>query len=119
MLARYNLRERLRGNRNTGNKTDSLWEGNLPPRGSLRGPLENLCKPLKTSLSEVLSETLSEADFPFMLPLIVLPLNLSPKPSVPRTHGRRPGETAIFCHFGPPNSQSLAVKEFWFKTCGI
>ena len=47
------------GNTIRGNKTESLWEGNLPLRGSLRGPLkisenlrkisENLCKPLKTS----------------------------------------------------------------------
>ena len=33
-------RESSRGNTIRGNKTESLWEGNLPLRGSLRGPLK-------------------------------------------------------------------------------
>ena len=60
-----------------GNRTESLWEGNLPLRGSLRGPLktsekslkttEDLWKPLKTSENlwkPSFSEILAEADFP-------------------------------------------------------
>ena len=31
--------ERLRGNRNRGNRPERFWEENLPPRGSLRGSL--------------------------------------------------------------------------------
>ena len=31
--------ERLRGNRNRGNRPERFWEGNLPLRGSLRGSL--------------------------------------------------------------------------------
>ena len=67
-----------RGNTITGNKTERLWEGNLPLRGFLRGPLQTSEKSLKPSenrlktsenlwkcsLSEALSEPLSEADFP-------------------------------------------------------
>ena len=34
---------------NRGNRTESLWEGNLPLRGSLRGPLKPSEKSLKTS----------------------------------------------------------------------
>ena len=86
-----------RGNTIRGNRTESLWEGNLPLRGSLRGPLhisKSLWKPLKTSenLSENLwnpLKTLPLRDplrgrFPsqrlsVLLPLIVLPLKLSPR----------------------------------------
>ena len=35
----FPLGERLRGNRTRGNRPERFWEGNLPPRGSLRGPL--------------------------------------------------------------------------------
>ena len=41
--------ESSRGNTIRGNRTESLWEGNLPLRGSLREPLKNLWNPLKTS----------------------------------------------------------------------
>ena len=66
------LRESSRGNTIRGNRTERLWEGTLPLRGSLRGPLktsEKVWKPSKTLLKPLkalreLSETLSEADFP-------------------------------------------------------
>ena len=42
--------EKVQGaNTNRGNRTESLWAGNLPPRGSLRGPLKTSQKSLKTS----------------------------------------------------------------------
>ena len=85
---------------NRGNRAESLWEGNLPLRGSLRGSLREGFSELFRGFqrfseifqrfseifqrsSEVLSETLSEARFPsqrlsVLLPLIVLPLELSP-----------------------------------------
>ena len=55
------------GQMNRGNKTETLWEGNLPPRESLRGRVfrgfERLLEFWQRFL-QVLSETLSEADFP-------------------------------------------------------
>ena len=70
--------ESSRGNTIRGNRTESLWEGNLPLRGSLRGPLktlwkisenfwkplkisENLWKPLKTSTNLWISLETSES----------------------------------------------------------
>ena len=41
--------ESSRGNTIRSNRTDSLWEGNLPLRGSLRGPLKTSRETLKTS----------------------------------------------------------------------
>ena len=68
----------FKGQMNRGNRTERLWEGNPPLRGSLRGRVfrgfqrffrgfqrfsEGFSK-IFQRLSEVLSETLSEADFP-------------------------------------------------------
>ena len=63
-----------------GKRTESLWEGNLPLRGSLRGRVSEVFGGLQRFLevlsgfqrllevfrgfSEALSETLSQADFP-------------------------------------------------------
>ena len=67
----------LRGNTIRGNTTrnserkmalwEGLWEGLWKTSENLWKPLktsQTLWKPLKPSLSEILSETLSEADFP-------------------------------------------------------
>ena len=69
-----------------GNRTESLWEGNLPLRGSLRGPLKTSEQSLKTSekcLKRL--KTLPPRDplrgrFPsqrlsVLLPLFICPLN--------------------------------------------
>ena len=56
--------ERLRGNTIRGNRTESLWEGNRPLRGSLWGRVFRGFHRFSEVLSETLSETLSEADFP-------------------------------------------------------
>ena len=42
--------ESLRGNTIRGNRTESLWEGNLPLRGSLRGSLKTSGKCLRAPL---------------------------------------------------------------------
>ena len=77
---------KFKGQHDRGNRTESLWEGNLPLRGSLRGSLRGrgfseifhrfseVLRDFKEiferfseifeRFSEVLSETLSEADFP-------------------------------------------------------
>ena len=57
--------ERLRGNTVRDNRTESLWEGSRPLRGSLRG---------RVFRGRFHSQRLS-----VLLPLIALPLNLSPK----------------------------------------
>ena len=69
------IEDRLRGNTIRGNRTESLREENIPPRGSPRGPPKK--KPPRRPLlqlnlryqctswrfSEALSETLSAEDF--------------------------------------------------------
>ena len=95
--------ERLRGNRNRGNRPERFWERNLPLRRSLRGSLrggfseffQRVLEVLRgfqrssqrssgifKRFSEVLSDTLSEADFPLKgsqssRPYSCCPLNFS------------------------------------------
>ena len=63
------LGESLKGQHDRGNRTESLREGNLPLRGSLRGRVFrgfqrfSEVSEISQRFSEVLSETLSEADF--------------------------------------------------------
>ena len=86
-------RRALRGNTIRGNRTESLWEGNLPLRESLRGPLQTSEKSLKTSEKSLktavnlkkTSETLPLRDplrgrflsqrLSDLLPLLICPLN--------------------------------------------
>ena len=89
--------ERLRGNTIRSNKTESLREENLPPRESPRGPLKTseratLVMKIKSQkgisqrLSEVLGGPLGDPlggqfasrRLSVLLPLIVLPLSVSP-----------------------------------------
>ena len=73
------LGESSRGNTNRGNTSESLWEGNLPLRGSLRGPLRTSEKSLKTSEKTLKRDPL-RGRFPSqrLSAPIVLPLKLSP-----------------------------------------
>ena len=52
--------ESSRGGAIRGNRTESLCEGNLPLRGSLRGPLKTSKKSLKTSKQTLNSENLQK-----------------------------------------------------------
>ena len=89
-------------------------EGNLPLRGSLRGRVFRdfqRFSEIFQSFSEVLSETLSEADFPqtlsVLFPLIVLPLELSPiwvwtySGGVGAFHAKGWGSKSSVCPFKP------------------
>ena len=98
--------ERLRGNRNRGNRPERFWEGNLPLRGSLRGrafralqrfseafrgPLRGFQRPSQSPSQSAIS--LSELRV--LLPLIVLPLKAQ-APTKGQLGGRF-GYFFIFC----------------------
>ena len=84
------LGERLRGNMIRGNRTESLWEENLPPRGPPKTSArytanEDLVTGWRISQSffegphgDPLGGRLSSRRHLLVLPLLVLPLNLSP-----------------------------------------
>ena len=91
-------RSELKGQMNRGDRTKSVWEGNLPLRGSLRGRVfrggfQRFWE-IFQRFSEVLSETLCEADFPLRgsqpcCPYSCCPLNfLQEEPSMDQCQSR-------------------------------
>ena len=111
----YKLGESSRGNTIRG-KTQSLWQGNLPLRGSLRGPLtsvwrisENLWTPLEAL--PLIRDPSLRGRFPsqrlsVLLPLIVSPLELSPTNSPNLREKHRFRELSMFFQGKhPPNSE--------------
>ena len=88
----------LRGNTIRGNRPERFWEGNLPLRGSLRGPLRGMVSELFRAFqrflevfrgfqrfsevfrgfSKALSETLSECHFPLRVAGRVAPSRVAP-----------------------------------------
>ena len=85
--------ERLRGNTIRGNRTESLWEGNLPLRGCLwEGGFQRFSKLFRgfQRFSEVLSETLSEADFPLRGSRSCCPYSCCPLIFLQLLHGQVP-----------------------------
>ena len=84
---------------NRGDRTESLWEGNLPLRGSLRGRAFGVLRgPLRDPLwGRFPSQRLS-----VLLPLIVLPLEISPRSIIDswfKGHQNTPGKRATPGHF--------------------
>ena len=107
------LGERLRCNTIRGNRTESLWEGNLPLRGSLRGPLRGRASEGFRGFSEVfrgfqrffrgpLRDPL-RGRFPSQRLSVPLPLFLLPLKNFSKSQRRR------------DDTESRAVKRWVFK----
>ena len=111
-------RRDLKGQVNRGNRTESLCERNLPLRGSLRGRVfrgfQRVSEVFRDfqrfseifqRLSEVLSETLSEADFPLRGSQSCCPLNFCPLNFLPLNFlTGRPGYRAMEMNGGSSTS---------------